>query len=267
MANEPGWYADPWQPGRRRWWDGTQWTDHIHDDAVPPGGPQGAPPWQQEWRPVTPWQPIDPAVLAQRQIGDERGMATWAKRALVVIAITGIVGGLVAAITFHDYIDDIRRSIDEGHSTISSRSSLQLWTQPISLLGLASQIMLMVWSHRAMVVARNLRYPARYSVGWSVAGWIVPIINFWFPYCTMRDLLPEGHPDRATVKRWWALYLLGTFGSFAVIGAAIASTSLAIAVELPVALCAVLAANLGVHLVGAVLDDHAAAVTRVTGVA
>ena len=28
MANDPGWYPDPWQPARRRWWDGTSWGDH-----------------------------------------------------------------------------------------------------------------------------------------------------------------------------------------------------------------------------------------------
>lgn len=24
----PGWYADPWQPGELRWWDGLRWTHH-----------------------------------------------------------------------------------------------------------------------------------------------------------------------------------------------------------------------------------------------
>jgi membrane protease YdiL (CAAX protease family) len=27
-----GWYADPWQPGEMRWWDGTGWTHH-HEPA------------------------------------------------------------------------------------------------------------------------------------------------------------------------------------------------------------------------------------------
>lgn len=27
-AVAPGWYADPWQPGGWRWWDGTRWSEH-----------------------------------------------------------------------------------------------------------------------------------------------------------------------------------------------------------------------------------------------
>jgi hypothetical protein len=32
----PGWYEDPQAPGGKRWWDGTQWTEHV---AVPDRGP------------------------------------------------------------------------------------------------------------------------------------------------------------------------------------------------------------------------------------
>jgi hypothetical protein len=33
-AAPPGWYADPTQPGKQRYWDGTVWTAHVT-----PGGP------------------------------------------------------------------------------------------------------------------------------------------------------------------------------------------------------------------------------------
>lgn len=38
----PGWYADPHGGPNQRYWDGTQWTDHVQADAPPPPG--SAPP-------------------------------------------------------------------------------------------------------------------------------------------------------------------------------------------------------------------------------
>lgn len=51
MANTPpGWYPDPSQPARQRYFDGNQWTEHVSDPAPPtqaPAHPQGAVPHQQ----------------------------------------------------------------------------------------------------------------------------------------------------------------------------------------------------------------------------
>jgi hypothetical protein len=29
-----GWYDDPAGTGQKRWWDGTRWTEHLHDPAL-----------------------------------------------------------------------------------------------------------------------------------------------------------------------------------------------------------------------------------------
>ncbi len=31
----PGWYAEPNSPSGLRWWDGTQWTEHVHPQPAP----------------------------------------------------------------------------------------------------------------------------------------------------------------------------------------------------------------------------------------
>ncbi len=33
QASPAGWYPDPQAPGNMRWFDGTQWTDHVQSDA------------------------------------------------------------------------------------------------------------------------------------------------------------------------------------------------------------------------------------------
>ncbi len=33
-SSDAGWHPDPWGQHSMRWWDGTQWTDQIHDEGV-----------------------------------------------------------------------------------------------------------------------------------------------------------------------------------------------------------------------------------------
>lgn len=33
-AHPPGWYADPMGSPRQRWWDGSRWTDDLHDPTL-----------------------------------------------------------------------------------------------------------------------------------------------------------------------------------------------------------------------------------------
>jgi hypothetical protein len=35
-----GWYDDPHDAGRLRWWDGTGWSDHTHEKAAPAAEPE-----------------------------------------------------------------------------------------------------------------------------------------------------------------------------------------------------------------------------------
>lgn len=47
LAGPPGWYPDPGAHGYVRYWDGTQWTQHVSPvgpvalGPAPPGGPFG----------------------------------------------------------------------------------------------------------------------------------------------------------------------------------------------------------------------------------
>ena len=37
----PGWYDDPNAPGTKRWWDGSQWTDHVARPTMPAPAEKG----------------------------------------------------------------------------------------------------------------------------------------------------------------------------------------------------------------------------------
>ena len=58
---EPGWYADPAQPGAWRWWDGSGWTEHV---SPPPAAQQPA------------FAAPDPRTAAAQQYAAQDGAAS-----------------------------------------------------------------------------------------------------------------------------------------------------------------------------------------------
>ena len=46
MAAPPGWYPDPQNPHRKRYWDGIRWTVHVQNPPVikPPMSAESASP-------------------------------------------------------------------------------------------------------------------------------------------------------------------------------------------------------------------------------
>jgi uncharacterized protein DUF2510 len=49
----PGWYPDPGGSCGQRWWDGHQWTEHVHAASAAPAAPAPArsfkPRYEQKW--------------------------------------------------------------------------------------------------------------------------------------------------------------------------------------------------------------------------
>ena len=71
-APPPGWYADPYQAGRLRYWDGQAWTEHISQTPQPTGAqPQPPADWGSPTapgagygQPHPPYAPAPAPVLA-----------------------------------------------------------------------------------------------------------------------------------------------------------------------------------------------------------
>lgn len=120
-APAPGWYPDPWLPGRRRFWGGTTWTAHSFPEEARPAGERptalaprataaplptagvagGGPP-PPEWRPPETAPPPPPADWGAPLPPAEPKPGWWPPRGrtlvailLVVAFIVGLGGGLV----------------------------------------------------------------------------------------------------------------------------------------------------------------------------
>ncbi|MEV7278462.1 DUF4328 domain-containing protein [Streptomyces sp. NPDC093111] len=93
-----------------------------------------------------------------------------------------------------------------------------VWTAQ-GLLLLATAVVFIVWMFRvrgnADVWAPDLQRRAK---GWMIAGWVVPIVSFWFPRGLIVDIWrasraePYG-PDRrgefVLINLWWLFFLVG----------------------------------------------------------
>ena len=82
----------------------------------------------------------------------------------------------------------------------------------ITILGLG--ILFVVWFRRARINAERHGYRQRRARGWAIWGWIVPIVNLWFPFQIMGDIWRAGLPAQQRTKTawlpalWWTCWLL-----------------------------------------------------------
>jgi Domain of unknown function (DUF4328)/Protein of unknown function (DUF2510) len=195
----PGWYRDPYAPALLRWWDGLRWA---HDTRPMPG---------QVARPLS--APPTPAYLASTERAGRWAMLTWAPILVLYSALAGWALSSFLRVVVA-YTGELSRAIEEnrpeppppppmgGATTagvlLSAVGGLLLWI-PL--------VLLVLWTYRSAVAAAGLGLPAEHEPAWAIAGWIVPVISFWFPYQSIRDCLPPGHQARRDVLRWWLGHL------------------------------------------------------------
>ncbi len=105
---QPGWYTDPTNPERHRYWDGTEWTSHVHppeplttvDAPATAAQAQEAGPGQQDTRAqmdALPFLASRPRAAGSRRQNDGKQWYqrwwTWAAAGIVLIIIIAVANG------------------------------------------------------------------------------------------------------------------------------------------------------------------------------
>ena len=251
MTTPPGWYPDPGAPAQLRWWDGSRWSPHTAPLAGAPA-PGGYPPW--------PYGP-DPG----RDLAGEARAGHYARLAVGVAAVLTAVDYVVVAAFFggvlrrwrHEFALIGQNPNAQPRFTGASFTGGFLVIYPIGILALGAQILFIVWFYKAAEVGARAHIPARHAPGWAIAGFVVPIVNFWFPYQSAADLFPIGHPERRLAGQWWTWYLIQGFLTIPVMITAFFSTGVAVALAVVFSAVPVLTAISARRLIAAANAAHA----------
>jgi len=228
-AIPPGWYEDPWRQAPLRWWDGATWTEHTSGYSPAPTR-------------VAIHQPSR-ADLFER----EQRIAPWLRGLL-------FLWPLATAVSLGGMVSFIQRAVD-GDDT-SSISGYWVLAQLGSLVGLGVLVLRILWLYRAALTARALGLDARREPLHAAIGWLIPILNYWWPYQGMTDLFPEGHrPDRR-IAWWWGMSIASGLGLFVVIAVPFVSTGVAVVLVVVALAPALVAAALEVGLVSEAVAAH-----------
>lgn len=183
-----GWYPDPWNAAPQRYWDGAQWTGHV----------AGA---------------TSRVALSAARSQSSRKMARWglitvaATQVLIVVTFTFLLTGFA---TFDFASSTSANGSDTGPSALGGVFLVIgfIASIPLQFTPYVAIILLLIWTYRIAQDAAGLGIPARRSPGWAIGGWLIPIVNLWFPYESICDALPRER--RPKILRWWLLYILGS---------------------------------------------------------
>ena len=90
------------------------------------------------------------------------------------------------------------------------------------VLNLIIAAVFLTWFYRARRNAARLAWPQRWSPGWAIGGWFVPIGLLWIPYQVMADIWRASLPAEAwrpwLPAGWWACWCLAWFTGLRKVG-------------------------------------------------
>lgn len=199
-----GWHRDPHRHGQLRYWDGTQWTEHIAPE------PSAA---------------VRTSVLtAQPRRAYTSGTAWLGTAALVALAAIAVVDAVATGVDIwattvvSGWIDNPDTVTEEvGRQIDGFASGLYLVHAAFYLV---AAILVITWLYRTYTSDRIDPAELKHSPGWVIGAWFVPVLSWWRPLQIVRDLWWAATPESQRAKGlpgqrsipwrmvwWWASWL------------------------------------------------------------
>jgi hypothetical protein len=194
-ASGEGWFADPQDASRLRWWDGTRWTEHTH--------------------------PLPGAAHVPSLPGWWSGFSLVVQAALLACVAASSFTLWVDLETLA-FVEEVRLRPDAVTIADAERiDALTLWTLLELLAMVVTGVLFIVWLYTAHRSSRMDRRLLRHKSGWAIGGWFVPFLNLWRPFQMVSDVRSGATGDgsaRVSFLQgwWWGTWVVLTVASGAV---------------------------------------------------
>ncbi|HLU58302.1 MAG TPA: DUF4328 domain-containing protein [Pseudonocardia sp.] len=133
-----------------------------------------------------------------------RGLAGVASALVWIAAVPGPTAVFLSSFTFGNHA-----------GSAPAQVGMVLLIGGMVLTGIAGTcagVVVVVWLRRARAAAAEAgTWPQRWSEGWAVAAWFVPVLNLWVPAAVVSDVARAADPGsdrlRTSCRIWWAAWL------------------------------------------------------------
>jgi hypothetical protein len=209
-------------------------------DRNVPGGPVARFPrhdegWTQAWNQYTTWEARFVEVLPDGTVarpggeGEARPTGGLARAVVVLLGLTAALAVLTAAtrVGLIARLDDFRQGRGAAATVQDASNVVDGFAITTFVLVLITAVVWITWQHRAHAALPALSVVGRrFTPGWVVAWWLIPVANFVMPLLTVAELWKATDPEAgpadwaarpipALLGLWWACCLL----RFPVLGA------------------------------------------------
>ncbi|MDQ3571448.1 MAG: DUF4328 domain-containing protein [Actinomycetota bacterium] len=198
-----GWYPDPENALRERYWDGDRWSDEYRE-------PQVGHHIENESDPPKPLGVMSKVVIAGLVVA-------------VLVELNNIAADLNYVSLISDQLDGngpTRLELEEAQDRVGAAGI----AVGVSYLAVAL-FAFIPWFHRAYANLRRLGVQhMRYKPGWAIGAWFIPIFNLFRPKQIANDIWRASatdatvgnqtwheRPAGTVVHWWWGLFLLAGF--------------------------------------------------------
>lgn len=229
-----GWHADPWGDATWRWWDGAQWTGYTDRTA-----------------------PLSSGAAVAAELATERTWARWARIALALNPIFQVLALVAASIQWRwiaDHWDEVVKGTNTNGPT--NPSIFGYLGLPTVMFTLGVIVLLILWLYRAGATARAAGLPLRRDPGLGAVSFIIPVLQFWWPYRAARDAVGPDERAQSLVVRWWTAWIASSLGGLLVFAAAFLPEVFSFVAVAIVGAISVVAALAGRAVVNAMLATH-----------